>query len=94
MASSSTTTVNSSRSPSPDTPDSDYNRHPFHVENIGWGALASTKPMPQNVWEIGQDSSFFGQSQKSEQDVMLRLDEVLERHAFEESVHIVPCTIA
>ncbi|KAK0225863.1 hypothetical protein IW262DRAFT_1358260 [Armillaria fumosa] len=86
MSSSSSTTQNGSRSPSPHTPDSsDSLEHVAH-HDLGLSSWYNTEhdksAYLQSLWET--DPMFHGQP-KCEDDNMLQLDDLIESHAYDDS---------
>lgn len=67
-----------SRSPSPHTPDS------LTVDQLSAINIHDPNPWSNNSWHLD--------SLKSEDSHMLQLDDLIEQHAYEESVFL-PCTL-
>ncbi|KAG6881973.1 hypothetical protein C0992_013030, partial [Termitomyces sp. T32_za158] len=86
MSSSSSTATTGSRSPSPSTPEAIDSLDSVAVQSDldSWYLSAMQQPKPfgaQTSWEM--TPSTFLTPRKSEDDPMLRLDELIEQHAYD-----------
>lgn len=91
VMSSSSATATTSRSPSPHTPEASDCAEPIAIQSdfdltSGW--YHNMDPIrPVQHWDM--DTSYYTPSHKTEEDVMLRLDELLEQHAYDEYVCLI-----
>jgi len=94
MSVSSSSTTQDSRSPSPLTPEASDSIEPVTVHGdqdllpSWYHSMPSTKT-PVSPWP--SDPSIYTTPHKSEEENMLRLDDLIEQHAYDECVYIL-CT--
>lgn len=92
MSSSSSAATTDSRSPSPSTSEAIDSLDSVAIQNDldSWYLASMQQPKPLGVqmpWEV--TASTFLTPRKSEDDHMLRLDELIEQHAYDEFVLFV-----